>query len=148
MHRKENQEPGKLIKSDVQLWEELSYCVPLGIPHSTFLAWPDDDQDKALLFKREQADYCQCGVQRSALAEDPSQFAAVWEQCPGCELLEMERDNVPEGMKGVTFRLVTIEEAARITAGQEGVTSRRETPSDSAPNESQFRGEPPKPTGL
>jgi hypothetical protein len=36
------------------------------------------------------------------------------DQCPGCEILEQERDNVREGTKGVHFRLLPRELALEL----------------------------------
>lgn len=87
--------------------EELAYCVPNGIPHSRFLSWEEDDQDKALAYVRDKALVCNgCGTKRSEWSEDRHAFIAQQRRCPGCERLEMERDNVPPDAKGVQFFLV------------------------------------------
>jgi hypothetical protein len=80
--------------------------VPLGLAHSAFLAWPDADQDKALGFLREQRQVCTCGTRRDEWERDRFAYVAEQYQCPGCELLEMERAQVPEHARGVKVFLV------------------------------------------
>lgn len=87
--------------------------MPLGIRHSTFLSWPDDDQDKALGYVRAQALVCRgCGTRMEEW--DPerggSRVAYVGEssRCLGCEVIEREKKNVEEGVNtdGMRFFLV------------------------------------------
>lgn len=55
--------PGERLTVDPQLELELGYCVPLGIPHSQFLAWSADDQDKAIAYTVRQRARCpSCGT--------------------------------------------------------------------------------------
>lgn len=85
--------------------------VPLGLPHSEFLAWSEEDQDKALMYRREMATVCRgCGTRQSDWDADPDAFIGDFTQCPGCIRLEDERDNT-EGMKGVHYRLLPKEQA-------------------------------------
>lgn len=80
--------------------------VPLGIPHSEFLSWSEDDQDKALAFQRAQLEICStCGTREAEWEADRFAYVGEAVRCPGCEVLEMERDNVPENAKGVHLRL-------------------------------------------
>lgn len=112
-------EPGKRLRDDERLWEELSYCVPLGIPHSAFLDWDPDDQDKALAFERDKRSRCNgCGTRKEDWVEDEDAFISWHEKCPGCERLEQERDNVPEGSHGVHFRLLPRDVAIQMTEAQ------------------------------
>lgn len=86
---------------------ELAYCVPLGLPHSEFLSWEDEDQDKALAYLRDKATVCGgCGTRPREWAGDRFAFVAQHSVCPGCEVLEMEPDNVHENQKGVRYFLV------------------------------------------
>lgn len=69
---------------------ELAYCVPLGLPHSEFLAWSADDQDKALAFLSDRSERCQdCGTKPAEWdpAQGGSRTAYVAEpiRCLGCE---------------------------------------------------------------
>lgn len=87
--------------------EELDYCVPRGIPHSKFLSWSELDQDKALAWVRRQAEFCRgCGTRREDWLNDRFAFVAESEICPGCEVMEQEKSNVPKESKGVHIRLV------------------------------------------
>lgn len=80
--------------------------MPLGLPHSEFLSWDEDDQDKALGFTREQAKQCSgCGTRKEDWDADRFAFVADSYQCPGCELISMEQDNVREGLRGVKIFL-------------------------------------------
>lgn len=82
--------------------------MPLGIPHSKFLGWDQDDQDKAILWMRREATICDgCGTRRSDWEVDSNAFVAFFETCPGCQRLEEERDNVPKGLKGVRYGMET-----------------------------------------
>lgn len=86
-----------------RLHEELAYCVPLGIPHSRFLSWDELDQDKALAYMREQRKICECGTRREEWERDRFAYVAMPYHCPGCELIEIEKrnlpDNAPPGIK-------------------------------------------------
>jgi hypothetical protein len=107
--------PGKRLRDDERLWEELSYCVPLGIPHTIFLGWDPDDQDKALAYQRDLRGRCNgCGTRKEDWADDPDAYVGWHDTCPGCERLEQERKNVAEGAQGVHFRLLPREMALRL----------------------------------
>lgn len=76
---------------------ELAYCVPLGIPHSEFLSWPDVDQDKAIDFVQYQRGACPgCGTRREEWEADRFAYVAESERCPGCEVIAQEQDSVPD----------------------------------------------------
>lgn len=89
--------------------------MPHGIPHSRFLAWPEDDQDKALAYRREHALACSgCGTRRDEWEHlerdedgDPLlPYLSVRHTCPGCLALEEERAQVAQDAKGVKVGLV------------------------------------------
>ncbi len=85
----------------------MEYCAPRGIAHSEFLSWDECDQDKALEWAREQATVCSgCGTRKVEWERD--RFAYVTDAfiCSGCELVEQERENIPEKAKGVRIRLL------------------------------------------
>ena len=83
--------------------------MPLGIPHSIFLGrvpkpgepyWLDDDQDKALAFVAERAKVCpDCATRPEEWAEDEYAYVADTYVCPGCEVLDMEREQLREGAR-------------------------------------------------
>lgn len=84
----------------------MAYVVPLGIPHSRFLEWDELDQDKALAWLREQATVCKgCGTRKAEWDRDRFAYVGQIKYCPGCEVLAMEQDNVPEGARGTTVHL-------------------------------------------
>lgn len=96
--------------------------MPLGIPHSVFLDWDPDDQDKALAFVQDQRERCACGTRHSDWDEDPDAFIGWQRECPGCDRLERERENVEKGMRGVHVFLLPKDEALRrMEAGDDGV---------------------------
>ena len=93
--------------------------MPLGIPHSVFLSWSEGDQDKALGWVHEQRLHCDgCHTRREEWDESVGgnrfAYVAMHETCPGCEVLAMEEDNVPEKARGVRLFLVTQAEAERM----------------------------------
>ncbi len=78
----------------------------MGIPHSRFLSWSEDDQDKALAFLRDRSSVCSgCGTRQREWEGDRFAFVAQSTTCLGCEVIEMERDNIHEGAKGVRIFL-------------------------------------------
>ncbi len=79
-----------MIVADGELREQLALCHQWGIPHSRFLSWPEDDQDKAVAYARYKAESCpQCGTRDSEWdpAEGGDRFAyrAVEHICAGCQ---------------------------------------------------------------
>lgn len=81
--------------------------MPLGIPHSAFLSWEEADQDKALAYRREQSTVCTgCGTRQAEWDADRFAYVGESHQCAGCEVLEQERENVPDKAKGVRVFLV------------------------------------------
>ncbi len=85
---------------DDLLREQLAYVVPLGIAHSTFLAWDEDDQDKALAYMREKAKVCVCGTRPEEWEENRLAYISHSSVCLGCRAIEEERHNVPSDERG------------------------------------------------
>ena len=80
-----------------RLYEELDYCVPLGIPHSVFLSWNPVDQDKALAYRREMRTvHAACGTRKAEWEADPDAYIGHIEYCEGCARIAAEQDNLPE----------------------------------------------------
>lgn len=82
----------------------MAYCGPRGIPRSTFLAWPDEDQDAALAWAEMDRTVCsRCGTEPSdfdpAHGGHPFAFVAERRIDPGCELLDQEQENLREEMR-------------------------------------------------
>jgi hypothetical protein len=95
--------PGKSQWLDPQLREELAYCVPLGIPHSRFLSWAEEDQ----AFLRERSTVCTgCGTRQADWDRDRFAYVAESHQCSGCELLAQEQENLPKQAQGIRSYLV------------------------------------------
>ena len=88
----------------------MDLCHAYGIPHSQFLGagdgrWTAYDRAKALAFVAYTRAVCEgCGTRGPEWDPDGGghRFAYVTEtsRCPGCELIEMEREQVPEGPEG------------------------------------------------
>jgi hypothetical protein len=85
----------------------LTYCVPLGIPHSTFLSWDTADQDKALAWIIVEKTRCgSCGthtdewIDEDGYHKEPEPFHAVGYRCHGCQALDEEREKLPERESG------------------------------------------------
>jgi hypothetical protein len=89
---------GFLIWADQRLRDELAYCVPKALPHSRFLAWPDDDQDKALAYERAMRSVCaRCGTRPAEWEADSFAYVGQSYACPGCEIRVQEQQNLPDG---------------------------------------------------
>lgn len=78
--------------------------------HSHFLGgpprWTEDDQDKAIEYERWLRAECSCGTRMEEWDEDPYAYVGYQWRCPGCEVIEQEKENVPEGEKGVHVGLL------------------------------------------
>ena len=78
-------------------------------------------QDRALEWQRRKREVCAgCGTRRAEWASDPFAFVATMDACPGCELIEQAREQVPEQAQGVKLYLIPREVMeARIAAGED-----------------------------
>jgi hypothetical protein len=92
----------------------MDYCGPQGIPHSLFLRWSQDDQDKALAWVVDNWARCQrCGsytdewVNEDGRPVQPPPMFARAVRCQGCVTLESEEElirktsggKMPSGMR-------------------------------------------------
>jgi hypothetical protein len=82
---------------------EMEYCAPLGIPHSQFLRWSTDDQDKAMAYEVYKRTVChKCGTipedwidhETGRELDDPP-FEPVTRYCQGCATMEDAREEIP-----------------------------------------------------
>lgn len=119
---------GKRLRDDPQLHAELSYCVPLALPHSQFKSWDEDDQDKALAYMDDKSYRCGgCGTRPDDWDDDPDAYIADVVVCKGCERLEMERQNDVAKRSGAKVGLVPRAEAiAKVEQYAEPGGKRRE----------------------
>lgn len=67
----------------------MDYCGPRGIPHSRFLDWSTDDQEKALWWMARERQRCNgCGTHPDEWNEDlggsREAYKAEERTCPGC----------------------------------------------------------------
>lgn len=105
----------ELLRGRSQLAEELAYCAPRGISHSTFLLWPDEDQDKAIAWHRLQSAACsRCGtfsdewIQPDGRTVPDAPYEAVPVRCHGCaeiDAVNRELNAAKADTDGVTVRL-------------------------------------------
>ncbi|MFE5117759.1 hypothetical protein [Streptomyces sp. NPDC056669] len=105
---------GKRLSGDAGLRAELELCEKFRIPHSQFLGgdgrWSDLDRAKALAWADWQRSVCpEC---RTRLEEwdrtrggDPHAYVTDTLRCPGCELIEQERDHVPQDRSGYGVKI-------------------------------------------
>ncbi|WLW55255.1 hypothetical protein [Streptomyces sp. YU58] len=105
---------GKRLSRDAGLRAELELCDRYGIPHSQFLGgddrWSGLDRAKALAWAEWQRSVCpEC---RTRLEEwdrtrggDPHAYVTDTLRCPGCELIEQERDHVPQDRSGYGVKI-------------------------------------------
>lgn len=113
MHQPGQREPGKRLTGDVRFQLELSYCVPLGIPHSKFLSWSDEDQDKALQYVLRENSRCKrCGTFPEdwleydediggMVAREPAPLEVESHKCYGCLELQEAEEEIPAKMNRV-----------------------------------------------
>lgn len=107
------------LRADTRFFAEMTYCGERGIPHSVFLEWSNDDQDKALAWIAVRGQACgRCGTYPDEWV-DPATGMTVGERpytaeaikCHGCSELEAELKDLrragAEGadLDGVTVRL-------------------------------------------
>lgn len=111
----------KRIRDDARLRDELDYCAPRGIAHSTFLSWSEDDQDKALAWLVDQRERCSsCNTYRDEWFEDdgitpksPPPYVAWEQRDPGCEQIETMQEQMSRAgrsMHGVRVGLIPIDD--------------------------------------
>lgn len=68
--------------------------VPQGIPHSAFLGWDRDDQDKALAWHKHERERCQmCGTHESDWEVTRFPYETRLHICKGCEHLDWARED-------------------------------------------------------
>lgn len=79
----------------------MDYCVPLGIPHSQFLSWTEEDQDKAIAWQQTQRSFCrECGtpihewVDDEGLPVSPPPYVVETLYCHGCATVKAERTQI------------------------------------------------------
>ncbi len=88
----------------------MAYCGPRGIPLSTFLNWPVDDQAAAIAWMVEDRLRCQsCGTAEWEWEADLGAYTADAHVCMGCQLRGVEEKKykqASEHMPGLQIRLV------------------------------------------
>lgn len=79
----------------------MEYCGPHGIPHSQFLKWHQDDQDKALAWIIDKSRRCQnCGtypedwVDEDNVPLEPPPMFARSRRCHGCATIAREEETI------------------------------------------------------
>lgn len=87
----------------------MDYCVPKGIAWSTFRSWDELDRQYALAWEANQAEICACGTRADEWEHDRFAYVAQSRRCPGCEIIEQEREQqrgLPGGDKGLRVFLM------------------------------------------
>ncbi|MGW0991993.1 hypothetical protein ACWD5V_01470 [Streptomyces sp. NPDC002523] len=105
---------GKRLSHDAGLRAELELCERFQIPHSQLLGgdgrWSDLDRAKALAWADWQRSVCpECRTRLQewdrARGGDPHAYVTDTLRCPGCELIEQERDHVPQDRSGYGVKI-------------------------------------------
>lgn len=101
----------------------MAICAKLGIPHSEFLSWPDEEQDKHLaLYLHEQGRCPHCGTVPDDWLDDdgeyiePPPYVAVSHLCGGCQTIQDKIAEIPEKDRGkyhVTLQPRSVSESNR-----------------------------------
>lgn len=85
----------------------MDYCGPIGLPHSHFLSWDEEDQDKAIAWKLYKASLCpHCGSDPNDwIGEDmrtlePPPYKVETVRCYGCVSLKDAHDLQPKDEVG------------------------------------------------
>jgi len=85
----------------------MAYCGPRALPHSQFLSWDPDDQDKALAWLLEDMSRCPgCGthpddwIGEEKYPLEPPPYSVGSQRCLGCVAAERERKKFPENATG------------------------------------------------
>jgi hypothetical protein len=79
----------------------MAYCGPRGIPRSTFLSWPTEDQDAALGWQAYEARRCSsCGYHPA----EGSRHTHI-DICPGCVVLQRTQKSEQVRERGAVIRM-------------------------------------------
>jgi hypothetical protein len=90
----------------------MEYCFDHGIPHSKFLEWSNDDQDKVLAWINYRHERCpNCGTfpdewldrEGKTLSPPPHMVSSI--KCYGCKALEDEKEMLSGTERGLYFYL-------------------------------------------
>lgn len=87
----------------------MDYCGPIGLPHSQFLGWSYDDQDKAIAWSLDRKSKCgTCGTVTSEWLDEegrdrePPPYEAKTQICLGCQSLADKQNEIPEDRRSFT----------------------------------------------
>lgn len=77
----------------------MDYCGPLGLPHSEFLDWREDDQEKALWWSARNRQRCSgCGTHpddwNDELGGNRHAYVAEEQTCLGCQRRSIAQDQL------------------------------------------------------
>ncbi|MCW2767778.1 MAG: hypothetical protein JWO11_3737 [Nocardioides sp.] len=107
------------MDADPVLALELAVCHHYLIPHSQFLAWDQDDRDKAIWQHIRKRQECQaCGTRPEEWDEtrggDRNAYIGDLERCRGCEVKEAAQSSLV-GDEGRGVRIVLIRNRKEVT---------------------------------
>ena len=81
----------------------MAYCGPARLAHSDFLAWSQDDQDKALMWQAHEARRCSsCGHH----SEEGIRHVHV-DVCPGCVAVQRTSAGEDSKVRGARLRMIS-----------------------------------------
>lgn len=100
----------------------MSVCAAYRIPHSQFLAWLDEDRDKAIWQHIRERQTCrQCGTRPQewdpAQGGDRNAYVAEPERCRGCEVNQAAAASLT-GDEGRGVRIVFTRPPKEVTHGR------------------------------
>jgi hypothetical protein len=82
---------------------EMEYCFDHAVPHSQFMEWSEDDQDKVIAYNVFKRTVCaKCGtIPEDWLDEqgeylEPPPYVVTTRHCPGCATLSDAREEIPQ----------------------------------------------------
>jgi hypothetical protein len=82
----------------------MAYCGPKGIPLSTFLTWPDEDQQAALAWQSHEGRRHTCGTHpedwTGADGRPVDAVHYVEQVCRGCQVQAIAQERLEQGRDG------------------------------------------------
>lgn len=95
----------------------MKICDDYGIPHSEFLSWDEDDQDKAIAFRIHEMQHCsRCGTSPEEWEEDRYAYSPEVRRCRGCEMIQSQEEAIQEEAGNKAGLYVTLKPAATLIA--------------------------------
>lgn len=94
----------------------MTICDDYGIPHSEFLSWSEEDQDKAIAFRLHKAKHCsRCGTSQEEWEENRYAYYPEVNRCRGCEMREQQEEAVQQEKGSKAGLYVVLKPASTLT---------------------------------